>query len=164
MNSKDNLKKLMDGVESALSLVQSDFGVAATHYFEELKEGYLDPHDTYIAFKKVEKFVETILPFIKEHIDETKLSVAYKKHGVSLTAQNGRPTWDYSNCGDVIHRDLSRTLKETQSEVKEREKFLQSITKPTEVADEETGEVVMLNPPIKRQSLNVILRYNKDEE
>lgn len=152
----------MEGVESALSLKKSDFGVSSTHYFEELKEGNLDPIDTYIAFKKVEKFVETILPYIKEHIDETKLSVAYKKHHVSIQTQGGRPTWDYSNCGDVIHRDLSLTLKETQSELKEREKFLQSITKPTEFADEETGEIIILNPAIKKQSQNVVLRYDKD--
>lgn len=162
MNLKDNLTKLMEGVDSALSLQQSDFGVAATHYFEELKEGVLDPIDTYIAFKKVEKFVETILPFIKDHIDETKLSVDYKKHHVSLQTQGGRPTWDYSKTGDVIHRDLSLTLKETQDELKDREKFLQSITKPTEIADEETGEVVILNPAVKRQSLNVVMRYDKD--
>lgn len=162
MNLKDNLTKLMEGVDSGLSLQQSDFGVAATHYFEGLKEGVLDPIDTYIAFKKVEKFVETILPFIKDYIDETKLSVAYKKHHVSLQTQGGRPTWDYSKTGDVIHRDLSLTLKETQAELKDREKFLQSITKPTEIADEETGEVIILNPAVKRQSLNVVLRYDKD--
>lgn len=154
-----NLNKLSEGVEAALSLTQADFGIAATHYFEELERGERDEIDLYIAFKKVEKFVETILPFIKDHIDETKLSVAYKKHSVSLQTQGGRPTWDYRNCGDQIYADLM----EKQKELKEREKFLQSITKTTEFSDEDTGEIVTLNPPIKRQSLNIVMRYDKDE-
>lgn len=154
-----NLNKLKEGVESALSLQQSDFGLMATEYFERLQNGDVDEVDLYISFKKVEKFVETILPFIKERIDETKLSVAYKKHFVSLVAQRGKPTWNYKNCGDAVYSELL----EQQKQLKDREKFLQSITKTTEFTDEETGEVITLNPPIKYQSTNIVMRYDKDE-
>lgn len=162
MNSKNHLTKIIEGVESALSLKQSDFGIVATHYFELMKNGEVDEIDLYISLKKLEKFIETALPFVKDKIDETKLSTAYKKHHVSLQTQQGRPTWDYSNCGDVVYRDLSLTAKETAAELKEREKFLQSITIPRQLVDEETGEVVTLSPAVKRQSLNVVMRYEKD--
>lgn len=153
-----NLKKLSEGVEAALSLTQSDFGLAATEYFEKLQDGQADEIDLYISFKKVESFVKTILPYIKDHIDETKLSVEYKKHGVSLSTQKGKPTYDYSKCGDEVYNDLL----EFQKELKEREKFLQTIDKKTDFTDEETGETITLMPPIKRQGLNIVMRYEKD--
>lgn len=162
MNSKKHLTKIIEGVESALSLKQSDFGIVATHYFELMENGEVDEIDLYISLKKMEKFIETALPFVKDKIDENKLSTAYKKHHVSLQTQGGKPIWDYSRCGDVVYRDLSLTAKQTAAELKEREKFLQSITSPTEFTDEETGEVVTLSPAIKKQSLNVVMRYEKD--
>lgn len=161
MNSKDNLHKIIEGVESALSFKQSDFGVLATHYFEMLEEGMQDEIDLYITFKKVEKFVATILPLIKDKVDETKLANVYKKHHVSIVAQNGRSFYDFSNCGDAEFELLSDNQVEINEAIKDREKYLKTITKPTEVIDEDTGEVVLLNPPIVKQSINIVLRYEK---
>lgn len=156
---KDNLKKICEGVESALSFQHSDFGLLSTHYFELLENGEVDEIDLYISFKKVEKFVETILPFLKDKIDETKLSVAYKKHFVSLQTQNTRAFYDYKNCNDPVYIELLSS----QNKLKEREKYLQSIKKTTDVVDEETGEVITINPPIKKQGQTIVLRYDKDE-
>lgn len=152
---ESNLKKVCEGVESVLTFKQSDFGLCATHYFEMLENGEVDEIDMYIAFKKMEKFVETILPFIKDHVDETKLSIAYKKHYVSLTTQNGRAFYDFKVCNDPVFESL-------KDELKAREEMLKSLTKPTEIPDEETGEVLLLNPPIKKQGISVVLRYEKD--
>lgn len=152
---EDNLKKVCEGVESVLTFKQSDFGLCATHYFELLENGEVDEIDMYIAFKKMEKFVETILPFIKDHVDETRLSVAYKKHGVSLSTQNGRAFYDFKKCNDPILDSLTEKLKE-------RESMLKGLSVPIEVLDEETGEVLLLNPPIKRQGVSVVMRYEKD--
>lgn len=152
----DNLKKVCEGVESVLTFKQSDFGLCATHYFELLENGEVDEIDMYIAFKKMEKFVETILPFIKDHVDETRLSVAYKKHHVSLSTQNGRAFYDFKVCNDPVYDSL-------QTGLKAREELLKGLTLPTEVPDEETGEVLLLNPPIKKQGVSVVLRYEKDK-
>lgn len=154
---KDNLKKVMEGVESVLSFKQSDFGLVATDYFEQLENGERDEIDLYIAFKKMEKFVETILPFIKDKVDETKLSVSYKKYNVSLQAQNTRPYYDFTSCKD----DYWEELKVTQEVLKEREDYLKTITTKTELIDEETGEVTILYPPIKKQGTAIVLRYEK---
>lgn len=153
--SNDHLKKVCEGVESVLTFKQSDFGLCATHYFELLENGEVDEIDMYIAFKKMEKFVETVLPFIKDQVDETRLSIAYKKHGVSLSTQNGRAFYDYKACNDPIYTTLAERLKE-------REEMLKKLTSATEVPDEETGEVLLLNPPIKRQGVSVVMRYEKD--
>lgn len=151
---ESNLKKVCEGVESVLTFKQSDFGLCATHYFEMLENGEVDEIDLYIAFKKMEKFVETILPFIKDQVDETRLSVAYKKHHVSLSTQNGRAFYDFKKCNDPVYESLKDGLKE-------REEMLKKLTIPTEVPDEETGEVYLLNPPIKKQGVSVVMRYEK---
>lgn len=151
---ESNLKKVCEGVESALTFKQSDFGLCATHYFEMLENGEVDEIDLYIAFKKMEKFVETILPFIKDQVDETRLSVAYKKHHVSLSTQNGRAFYNFKACNDPVYESLKDGLKE-------REEMLKSLTIPTEIPDEDTGEVLLLNPPIKKQGVSVVMRYEK---
>lgn len=161
MNCRDNLQKIIDGVESALSFKQSDFGVLATHYFDQLDNGERDEIDLYIAFKKVEKFVETILPLIKDKVDEDKLINSYSKHHVKLTTQNTRSFYDFSNCGDVEYNQLNLTASETKEAIKEREDYLKTITVKTDIVDEETGEVTTLLPPIKKQGKTVILRYDK---
>ena len=134
MSLQSNLKKLSGGVESALSLVQSDFGLFSTYYFEKLDNGEVDPIDLYISFKKVEKFIETVLPYIKDFIDETKLNIAYKKHHVSLQTQAGKPFYDFKNCNGIVWRDLNLTKQETDEAVKERESFLKKISKKTEIS------------------------------
>jgi hypothetical protein len=119
-----------------------------------LENGEIDEIDLYIAFKKMEKFIETILPFIKDQVDETRLSVAYKKHNVSLSTQNGRAFYDFKKCNDPVYESLKDGLKE-------REEMLKSLTIPTEIPDEDTGEVLLLNPPIKKQGVSVVMRYEK---
>lgn len=151
-----NLEKIREGVESALTFHQQDLGLLSTYYFEMLEEGWLDELDVYIAFKKMEKFIETILPYIKDKVDETKLVNAYKKHHVSLTTQNGRSFYDYSTCGEIFEK-----LESKKEEVKSLEKYLQTITKPTDLVDEETGEVTTIMPAIKKQGQSIILRYEK---
>jgi len=155
----NNIKIVCEGVEAALSLKQSDFGIVSTHYFELLDEGLVDEIDLYISFKKMEKFVETILPFIKDRIDETRLKHGYDKHFVSLGTRAGKPTWDFSKCGDSEYEMLIEKKKEIDSLVKGKEDFLKSITK--EFTDEETGEVI--NAPIKHQGQNIVLTYVKQK-
>lgn len=154
----ENLKKVCEGVEAALSLKQSDFGVVATHYFEMLDEGMIDEIDFFIAFKKMQKFVETILPFFKDRIDETKLRDGYDKHFINLSTRAGQPTWDFSKCGDTDYELLIEKKKEIDNLVKGKEDFLKSIT--NEFTDEETGEVI--KAPGKRQGINLVLTYNKN--
>lgn len=156
----ERLLKICEGAEAALSLKQSDFGVLSTHYFEQLESGEVDEIDLYIAFKKMEKFVEAILPFLKDHIDETKLSNGYNKHFVNITTRGGRPTWDFSKCGDSDYEMLMDQKKEIDSMVKEREAFLKAIT--SVFTDEETGEII--NAPIKKQSQSIVLTYLKSDE
>lgn len=152
----EKLSKLSEGVESALSLTQSDFALAATDYFEKLESGEVDEIDLYIAFKKVEKYVKTILPYIIDHIDANSIGKDFKKHGVSIGVQNTRPSYNFEACKDEIYNQL-------KSDFKDRENLLKSITKPTDVTDEETGEIVTINPPIKKQGTALVMRYEKDE-
>jgi len=156
---EDNLITICDGVESALSLKQSDFGVVSTHCFELLDQGEVDEIDLYIAFKKMEKFVETILPFIKDRIDETKLRDGYNKHFINLSTRAGRPTYDFSVCGDTDYELLIEKKAEIDELVKGKEAFLKAITK--EFTDEETGEVI--KAPIKHQGQNLVLTYVKQK-
>jgi hypothetical protein len=59
--------------------------------------------------------------------------------------------YDYSKCGDPIILDLLERQKEIDDSVKERTKFLQSITKPITVmiGEIEDGEMITIYPPSK---------------
>jgi len=94
--------------------------------------------------KLIEKTFDAISesPEIKEFI-ENEIE-KYGKEGVSFNdlkfELKGRKTWNYDNTGDSELKELERQKAELDAKIKNRQKLLQTASKP--FADIDTGEII----------------------
>jgi hypothetical protein len=58
-----------------------------------------------------------------------------------------RRSWDYSVCGDPEIELLEWTISDAKERIAARQKFLQLLKERTTFANEETGDMITINPP-----------------
>lgn len=113
-------------------------------------DGEVDPLQTLARLKGIQAAIDIaeagIKPLILDDVQKQG------KAGVSVLAakietMESGVKYDYSDCPEWV--ELSRKEAEIVKERKEREKFLRSITKPIDIVDKDSGEVRVINPPIK---------------
>lgn len=108
-------------------------------------------------------------------IDEIKKNENYKNYilneisyyGKSHTTSSGTKIelaevgtkYDYSQTGDIIIKDLEEQKAIIDAQIKERQAFLKSITKPMEVLF--SDELVTLYPPAKSSTSSVKITISK---
>ena len=93
-----------------------------------------------IAKKEIKPAVIKELEKAKERKDYFGYKVEVKETGTK---------YDYSNCGDAKWYDLQEQLEKLKVKISDRETFLKAIKEPIMVADEETGEMFKVMPPVK---------------
>lgn len=113
-------------------------------------DGEVDPLQTLARLKGIQAAIDIaeagIKPLILDDVQKQG------KAGVSVLSakietMEAGVKYDYSDCPEWV--ELARKEAEIVKERKEREKFLRGITKPIEIVDKDTGEVRIINPPIK---------------
>lgn len=60
--------------------------------------------------------------------------------------------YDYASTGDAEWMMFDKLVAKYTDKRKQRELFLKTLTKPTHVVDDVTGEILTINPPIKTSS------------
>jgi len=122
----------------------------------ENSEGY--EMELYIFAKKL----ETLSKMLQELSNETALNEAEKLKGEIMFGYeiNVRETgvkYDYSKCNYAPYNSLISQKKQIESEQKTMEALLKAISKPTEIADSETGEILTVKPPIRTAGTSIVL-------
>lgn len=80
-------------------------------------------------------------------------------NGAEVIKKETGAKYDYSVCADSEWERCSVEEKSAAEKRKEREKFLKTLTKPLTIANEETGEMETLNPPIKSSQTNIQISF-----
>lgn len=124
----------------------------------ENSEGY--EMELYIFAKKL----ETLSKLLQELSNETALNEAEKLKGEIMFGYeiNVRETgvkYDYSKCNYAPYNNLISQKKQIESEQKTMEALLKAISKPTEIADSETGEILTVKPPIRTAGTSIVLTH-----
>ena len=63
--------------------------------------------------------------------------------------------YDYSSCGDLLWNDLNNMSQSLSTQKSEREKFLKTLTTSLTEVNDETGEIITLNPPLKTSTTTI---------
>lgn len=148
--------------KTLLSAEKSDLSVMASRILEGVDDGWADPIDTLIMAKKGVYVFEGIVEGLKGKITLPEGS-NYSKHSCAMREQMTGVRYYFDECNDPVWNDLNEQLIRLQFEIKEREKWLKSFTKPTEVEAEanEDGEEIaparVINPPVKSGGMSVIV-------
>lgn len=146
-----------------LTADKSDLSCMASLIVEAVDDGYSDALDTLIMGKKMEYVAKSIVEGMKgkASIPEGK---EYSKHSCALSERATGVKYFFDGCNDLVWNELSMQFVEIQAKMKDREKWLKSFTKPTDIDDqfdEETGELIMgarkIFPPAKTGGQSLIV-------
>ncbi len=122
----------------------------------ENSEGY--EMELYIFAKKL----EMLSKMLQELSNETALNEAEKlkgeiMYGYEINVRETGVKYDYSKCNYTPYNSLISQKKQIESDQKTMEALLKAISKPTEIADSETGEILTVKPPIRTAGTSIVL-------
>lgn len=158
--------------KSILTSDRSDLSIMASRIIESVDDGYADALDTYIMAKKGAYVFDGIIEGLKNKVQLPE-GKNYSKYHCAMREQTTGVRYYFDECGDPVWTALNEQAQALAFQLKEREKWLKSFTKPTEVeeeVDEESGEVLVyageINPPVKTggQSIIVTIKNAKEDE
>ena len=142
--------------------------VAKQQLEQKIKNMYLsgdtDPLELEIGIKGVEEAIKTIRkdPEVRGAVMNA-LSLYNEKtvqlQGAMVTKKNTAAQYDYSVCGDPEYNRMAEQMMQLKDSMKERQNFLQTLKRMTAVVDQDTGEVVEINPPAKEQGETYAIKF-----
>ena len=117
-----------------------------------VKGGEINPLELKLYLKTMEKIIEGIDAGIKESARDEAEKYGEKKfmfHGAEIEIANTYTKYDYSQCGDWELNEAEKKIALLIPIKKQREKFLQTITNPIVITNQENGECYDILPPTK---------------
>lgn len=129
--------------------------------------GDVDPIKTYIAIRRMEKAIalfkdnDQVNAIVRDELGK------YGKDGAALgdctvRAKEAGIKYDFSMCNDRQYSALLATEKAISADRKEREDFLKKLpASGFTVADEDTGEVHTIFPPVKSSKTTIEATFKK---
>ena len=130
---------------------------------KSLKEGEINPLQLLATFKAFEKVIEMVKPTL----DKLAIAEVEKYSSKEVIAPyNGcefkirdNSRWKYDHCNDDEYNLLKAEESVIKEKIKQRETFLQTLRKPLEVVDEETGEIKTIAPAIKVGGSSIVTTF-----
>lgn len=122
-----------------------------------LQAGDIEPLQFKIFLKGLEKVMENIKPVLDEmaRSEAEKHGKSFEIMGAKVELREAGTRYDYSSCGYPKWERSAAELKAKQEEVKGHEKFLQSLKGSMTIADEDTGEIITIYPPVKKSTSTI---------
>jgi polyhydroxyalkanoate synthesis regulator phasin len=125
-------------------------------------EGEVKAIDTHLQIKAMEEIIEAVKS--DQRYKDRVLSEA-QNSGSKFEYQNAKfdirevgTKYDFSNCNDAKHVELTAKLNALKEEVKQRENYLKNVPiEGIEILDSDTAELVRIYPPSKSSTTSVIV-------
>jgi hypothetical protein len=146
---------------SALRLMPSKAKEVASFSMQIIKaveNGDANPLEVLVMLRSLEAVSE----MVREEIEDNILSEAdrysekiIERFGARIEKCEVGTKYIYESSKDAEWEQMDSELRSLQFRMKEREKFLRSLTGPMTLVIESTGEVVQVNPPVKKSKTGV---------
>lgn len=123
-----------------------------------VKNGDANALEVLVMLRALELAAEEIREEIQENIlneaDRFREKVI-ERYGSRIEKCEVGTKYIYETSKDWEWEQMDSELRTLQHKIKEREKFLRSLTSPMTLVVESTGEVVQINPPVKKSKSGV---------
>ena len=133
-------------------LTKSEQTDMAQQIIDRVNDGELSAMEAKLFLKSAESVVsramEGIDPLARREAERYG-EKSFRLKGVNVELANTGTKYDYSECNDPELTNLQEKLDEIKKQVTARQKFLQTLKKPTTIVDDATGEIITINPPVK---------------
>jgi len=131
---------------------------------EMIIEGEVDPLETDIKLAAAAKVIDGVRKNL--HVKHAVMQAAHNYpektidiYGAQVTKKHAPARYDYGACNDPVWDALEASLNRVTESKKAREKMLQTLTVPITIIDEETGDVVTVQPPAKEQGETIAIKF-----
>lgn len=125
--------------------------------YNSVMDGEVDALDVLIFTKKASELFKEMDAKIRPVAESKSVGPGYQKFGVKVTEGMTGVKYDYSSCCDPEWDELNIAADRATKALKEREKFLQAVTKDIEIVDTDSGETFTIHPPIKSGKMGLTL-------
>lgn len=118
---------------------------------DSVKNGEVSPIKILMQLRAMEKVSEKIAEGIKENVlnEADKYEKKFSLYGNEIEKAEFATKYNYAMTGDREWEKLDAAFKTAESNRKDRETFLRSLKEPMEVLDRDTGELMVIRPPLK---------------
>jgi hypothetical protein len=119
----------------------------------QVVDGYSDPIKLLVLSKKGQELFSQLEKSVRPYAEqEARLGKGevYKKFGCEITEKMTGVSYDFTACDDDEWNNLKSKIDDLTSQLKDREKFLKTITKP--IFD---GNGIEIKPPIHKGRLGL---------
>jgi hypothetical protein len=119
-------------------------------------EGY--ELEAYIIAKKLEYVAKSMIEYLQPlAINEAEKNKGQVVNFTEIAVKDTGVKYDYSKCNYAPYNKYVSMKKDIESEMKTMESLLKSISKPTTIVDDATGEVLEVKPPIRTAGTTIVL-------
>lgn len=141
----------------------SQIGQFSKQLIEGVQEGNINAIELLVMLRALEGVSETVRDAIKSNIESAADKYnekSFEVFGARVEKSEVGVSYNYEVCGDQVwerHKVDERTASTLR---KEREAFLRMMKEPLIILDKDSGEVITINPPLKRSQsgLKVFLK------
>ncbi|MCZ2130457.1 MAG: hypothetical protein LC109_09345 [Bacteroidia bacterium] len=119
----------------------------------EVINGEVDPHKFQGIINALVKGLSKALEHNQANLPQEK----YEAYGFTFTPKEAGVSYDYSNCNHPKWIELSNYESQIKTDKKSIEETLKTIKEPMEIVVD-GGEVVTINPPIKKSKTIIEVR------
>lgn len=127
----------------------------------EVMEGNANPLNVHLQITAIERAVEIIKERIRDSVvtEATKHGKTFELMGTKVTVKEAGVKYDYESCGDPTWERLDVDAKKAIQQRKDREAFLIGIKDHETIVDEQTGEIITVNAPVKTSTTTVSVTF-----
>ncbi|WP_158829215.1 hypothetical protein [Mucilaginibacter lacusdianchii] len=149
--------------ESLIKLDRATINKIVYDTEQMVADGELDSVKMLVLAKKGQELFNNLEKRVRRYAEEHARVPKHDKlrmYDAEIIEKETGVSYDYSVCHDVTWNELHDLQAEIAQQIKEREAFLKTITKPSIGGDQFTGETWQINPPLRtaKQGLNVSLK------
>lgn len=155
------MNELPNSAVGMLRLMPSKASEVATfvrQVVNSVKNGDANALEVLVMLRALELAAEEIREEIQENIlnEADRFSEkVIERYGSRIEKCEVGTKYIYETSKDWEWEQMDSELRTLQHKIKEREKFLRSLTSPMTLVVESTGEVVQINPPVKKSKSGV---------
>lgn len=142
-----------EGLMTLLPSTSSQITAFTNGIVRSVQEGNVNPLDVMLQIRAMERSIESIAKQIQENVireADKYPGIEFTFKGNNLVKGDVSTKYDYSVCNDTVWERLKVDADSAKEKLSERETFLKALKEPITIVDELTGEVVKVNPPLKK--------------
>ncbi len=143
------------GVIKLLPETKEQISSFANQLIRSVENGEVNALQLKAYFKAMEKAIK----LVDDSTKDSQLTEAEKygekkfnAFGMQIEVCEVGTSYDYEHCNDPEWNSADSQVKTWTQTRKDREQFLRSLKKPEVLVDQMSGEVVTINPPVKKST------------